>query len=125
MLDTASSKTSRDYGRVRQYPRYPFTVPVRLRRLLQRGFETNLATTLDLGRGGFGAILGNALRVGEAVEIDLTLPSGPVRVLGIVRYSFDQQCGFEFLGLTAEEKQLIAETTQDLSLLSSRHVPSA
>jgi hypothetical protein len=124
-LETGFTKTkmSRDNSCVRRYPRYPFTVPVTLRRLLGRGFETNRATMLDLGRGGIGAVLPHALRVGEAVELDFVLPSGPIHVLGIVRYSLDQQCGFEFLGLTAEEKERIAAATHVLSLLPRQVSP--
>jgi hypothetical protein len=46
--------------------------------------------------------------VGEAVEIDLQLPQCALCTVAIVRHTARARSGFEFLGLTPEERRQIA-----------------
>lgn len=92
----------------RHYPRYPFSVPVTLRHLLPGGLETTRGMSLDISEGGISAIVQAHLSVGETVEINLPLPVGPLHTIAIVRHVTDSRSGFEFLGLTIEEREQIA-----------------
>jgi c-di-GMP-binding flagellar brake protein YcgR len=63
--------------------------------------------TLDISEGGMAAIVPDTLSVGEIVEIDLTLPVGLINTLATVRYNSANRSGFEFVGLSSQERQQI------------------
>jgi hypothetical protein len=107
-LDSQPQPTRPTKSRVaRQYPRYLFSIPVMLRRLRPGGFQTTRGMSLDISEGGISAIVQGSLRVGETVEINLRLSAGPLHTVAIVRHVTEIRSGFEFLGLTAEERHQI------------------
>jgi len=84
-LDLHPARTAvSEHGPVRRYPRTLFSVPVTLRHLMTGGIRSLRGISLDISEGGFGAI---------------------------VRHTSSVRSGFEFLGLTAEERQQIANAT--------------
>ncbi|HEX8815893.1 MAG TPA: PilZ domain-containing protein [Terriglobales bacterium] len=93
----------------RRSPRTLYSVPMRLRMLMPGGIRTTRGVSLDVGEGGLGALVENSLKVGDVVEMELSLPKQELNAVGIVRYSNSSRCGFEFLGLTADEHQQLAE----------------
>lgn len=92
---------------VRRHPRYMFSIPLTLRHWPPDGFKTSHGMTLDISAGGLAAIVPDTLRVGETVEIELPLPVGLLNTLAKVRYNSENRCGFEFVGLSAQEQQQI------------------
>jgi hypothetical protein len=60
--------------------------------------------SLDLGEGGLGALVEGDVRVGETVAIDLRLSEQPLTTVAIVRHTSSVRSGFEFVGLTPEER---------------------
>lgn len=92
----------------RQHPRYLFSVPVTLRRLVSGGFQTTRGMSLDISEGGVSAVVQANLSVGETVEINLPLSACPLHTVAIVRHVTDSRSGFEFLGLTPEERHQIS-----------------
>jgi len=58
------------------------------------------------------AIMPDSLRVGEIVEIDLPLPVGLFNTLATVKYNAANRSGFEFAGLSAQERQQITLAAQ-------------
>jgi len=95
---------------VRRYPRVLFSVPLRLRHLMAGGISTTRGITLDISEGGMGALVQGDLRLGETVEIDLQLPEHSLSTIAIVRHTSNVRSGFEFLGMTPEERLQIAKT---------------
>lgn len=93
---------------VRRHPRALCSVPVTLRHLATGGIRTTRGVSLDISEGGLGALVQGNLKVGETVEIDLRLHGHPLCTVGIVRHSCSVRSGFEFLGLTANERLQIA-----------------
>lgn len=91
-----------------RHPRRLFSVPVMLHHLVPGGVRFTHGITLDISEGGLGAVVQNGLRVGETVSLDLELASYDLRAVAIVRYSSSSRSGFEFLGLTPEERERIA-----------------
>jgi c-di-GMP-binding flagellar brake protein YcgR len=89
---------------VRRYARALFSVPITLHHLSGGGIRTTRGISLDISEGGLGAIVQGGLHVGETVAIDLRLNECPLTTVGIVRHTSEVRCGFEFLGLTAEER---------------------
>jgi c-di-GMP-binding flagellar brake protein YcgR len=102
-----------DGGATRQYPRYVFTVPVTIRHWPPQGFKTARGMTVDISEGGMAAIMPDSLRVGEIVEIDLPLPVGLLNTLATVKYNAENRSGFEFVGLSAQERQQITLAAQE------------
>ena len=88
----------------RRYPRAVFSVPLTLQRLSVDRMKKTHGISLDLAEGGLGALLDERLAVGEMVAIDLPLAGRVLNPIAIVRYASGMSAGFEFLGLTADER---------------------
>jgi hypothetical protein len=94
-----------------RYPRALFSVPMTLRHLGSGGIQSSPGISLDISEGGLGAIVHGGLRVGEMVEIDVRTPGFALSAVAIVRYTSTVRSGFEFVGMTPEEREQIAATT--------------
>ena len=88
----------------RRSPRALFSVPITLLHLMSGGVRKARGITLDLSESGLGALVQGDLRVGETVEIDLPLPERMLNMVAIVRHTSSVRSGFEFVGLTKEER---------------------
>lgn len=111
-VDLHSARTMDSEQRTQQrYPRALFSVPVTLRRLEVGGIRSSGGISLDISEGGLGAIVRGGLRSGELVEIDIRLAGCALTAVAIVRYTTDARSGFEFVGLTSEERLQIANAT--------------
>jgi hypothetical protein len=66
--------------------------------------QTTRGISVDISEGGLGAVVQGHVVVGEICGIDFHLRAHPFNAVGIVRYVSSPQSGFEFLGLTAEER---------------------
>jgi hypothetical protein len=93
-----------------RHPRALFSVPLTLRHLASGGIQSSPGVSLDISQGGLGAIVHEGLRVGEMVEIDVRVPGLTLSAVAIVRYTSSVRSGFEFVGMTAEEREQIANT---------------
>jgi len=110
--DLHSARTANSEHRPQQrYPRALFSVPVTLRHLDTGGIRSSGGISLDISEGGLGAMVRGGLRAGELVEIDVCIAGQDLTAVAIVRYTTDVRSGFEFVGLTPEERQQIANTT--------------
>jgi PilZ domain-containing protein len=92
---------------VRRHPRTMFSVPITLDRVCEGGARSARGISLDISEGGLGALVQTSLRVGETVEIHLPLPKHYLTAIAVVRYCSKQRSGFEFVGLTADERSHI------------------
>ncbi len=98
------------YEFFRQHPRILFTIPITVCHLRRGGVCTTRGISLDLGQGGMGAIVEGDVEVGETVEIEFRLQGQPMTTVAIVRHTSASRSGFEFVGLTPEERLQIATT---------------
>lgn len=96
---------------LQRFPRVLFSVPLTLRHLADGGIRASLGVSLDISEGGLGAIVRDGLRVGEMVEIDVQIPNHALSAVAIVRYATSVRSGFEFVGLSTEERHQIAKAT--------------
>jgi len=94
----------------RRYPRALLSVLFGLRHLIGGGIHTTRGITLDISEGGVGALVKGELRLGETVELDLYLPERTMNTVAIVRHTSSVRSGFEFLGLTPEERSQISSS---------------
>ncbi len=93
----------------RVFPRHPINVPLDLI-VLRFGVPENLpGRCTDLSEAGVGAVVAGELAAGQQVAVELRLPnvSVPFRARALVRYQSRLRCGLEFLGLSAEQREMI------------------
>ena len=106
LLGKHDVKAAYDSG-ARRHPRALFSVPMEIHHLGSGGIRKSRALSLDLGEGGIGALVQEHLQVGETVAIDFPLLDRLLTAVAIVRYSSSCRSGFEFVGLTLEERSQI------------------
>lgn len=89
--------------------RKPVNVPLDLI-ALRSGVPENLpGRCTDLSETGVGAVVAGELCAGQQVAVELRLPNVavPVRARALVRYQSRLRCGLEFVGLSAEQREMI------------------
>ena len=95
--------------RERVFPRHPINFTLDLI-ALRSGVPENLpGRCTDISEAGVGAVVPGELSVGQQVAVELRLPNVgvPVRARALVRYQSRLRCGFEFVGLPAEQREMI------------------
>ena len=92
----------------RAFPRFPVKVPLDVI-ALRSGFPQNLpGRCTDVSEGGVGAMVAGELAAGQQIAVEFRLPNvGPLRARALVRYQDKVRCGFEFVGLAAEHREMI------------------
>ena len=75
--------------------------------------------SLNISEGGISGIFVKAWDVGTPVDIEFSVPttSSPVRVGGVVRSHSGHCCGFEFVDLSPDQREVISKTCRTLALL--------
>lgn len=91
-----------------RHARMLLSVPIMLHHLVPGGVRFTHGISLDISESGLGALLKRGLRVGDTVSVELELPDYELKAVAIVRHSSSARSGFEFLGLTHEERQRIS-----------------
>jgi TonB family protein len=95
--------------RERGFDRHPINVPLDLI-ALRSGVPDNLpGRCTDISEAGVGAVVAGELAAGQQVAVELRLPNVgvPVRARALVRYQSRLRCGFEFVGLSVEQREMI------------------
>src|SRR5258708_17209962 len=117
----------------RVFPRHPISVPMDLI-ALRSGVPENLpGRCTDLSEAGVGAVVAGELAAGQPVAVELRLPNigVPVRARALVRYQSQLHYGLEFMGLEAEQREMIRysfyRSTAPAAAFTKKaqHVPSA
>lgn len=99
----------RNYAKgTQRHARMLLSVPIMLNHLVPGGVRFTHGISLDISESGLGALVQSALQVGETVTLEIELPEDGLKAVGIVRHSSSVRSGFEFLGLTSEERQRLA-----------------
>jgi hypothetical protein len=73
--------------------------------------------TVDIGESGISAQLKLEVSVGEVVELEFELPSGPVAIRAVVRYKTAFRYGFQFV--EPDPQGVIMATCSRLAALQS------
>jgi TonB family protein len=95
--------------RERGFNRHPINVPLDMI-ALRSGVPENLpGRCTDISEAGVGAVVAGELAAGLQVAVELRLPNVgvPVRARALVRYQSRLRCGFEFVGLSVEQREMI------------------
>ena len=78
--------------------------------------------TVDISESGIAAMLTIEASVGEVVDLNFTLPLGPVTIQAIVRQRNAFRYGFEFIA-TNPASELVRRTCRDLAVNQSLILP--
>jgi protein TonB len=106
---SAAASPALEKAQRRNSPRHPINVPLDVI-LLRSGVPENLpGRCTDLSEGGVGGMIAGELSVGQPVAVELRIPKVgvPVRARAQVRYQGELRCGFEFVGLPVEQREMI------------------
>jgi TonB family protein len=93
----------------RRIPRYSVAIPVDIT-VLRSGASASIpGRSLDLGEGGVAAVLAAELQLGEWVGVQFQLPNAAqaLQTKAVVRHHNQLRCGFEFLGLSLDQRSMI------------------
>ncbi len=103
---TAKKTVGRDWKR--RFARYRIDLPIKVTLLRESGYEEIHGRCGDIGEGGMGAVLSAEVPKGEVVAFEVQGPTGEL-LAGrcVTRFRKGLLHGFEFFGLTAEEKSLV------------------
>ena len=98
----------------RLYPRFQFDAPVRAQGNAIGKKPAN-GRIIEISACGLSAVIARNIEVGEAVELQFVLNGLEIRVRAAVRNRKDARYGFEFLALSAEQRQQIERATRTLA----------
>jgi hypothetical protein len=111
----AQNQRAGEYARgmvdARRQPRFKIEVEIRIN---SRTCGLLTGYTVDISESGIAAMLRIEVPVGEVVELNFTLPFGPVTIYAIVRQQSAFRYGFQFFESNAGHK-IIRETCGFLS----------
>jgi TonB family protein len=108
-MSASGHPTSGFSGVRRRIPRYSVAIPVDIT-VLRSGAPASIpGRSLDLGEGGVAAVLAAELQLGEWVAVEFQLPnaSQSFQTKAVVRHHNQLRCGFEFLGLSGDQRSMI------------------
>ncbi len=106
--DTASTEASLSVPDRRRHVRYRFSAPINVH---LGGGSAIRGICLEISESGLSALTGDVLVVGDTVGLEPVVGS---RVSTLVRRQSGKIYGFEFLNLTPEQIQRIAEVCKSL-----------
>jgi hypothetical protein len=81
-----------------------------------RGDDEYEAMSFEISEGGLSAATANILKIGELVELNAVLGE---QLRAVVRRKHGAMYGFEFLGLTEEQRERIRTKCESLPLFQS------
>jgi TonB family protein len=97
---------SQDPSSQRRGLRYSLEAPLDVTVLRWGIPDTVPGRSLNLGAGGFAAVLASELSPGDKVGVEIRLPEleKPLRARALVRHHDKLRCGMEFIGLSPEQQ---------------------
>ncbi|HUM04521.1 MAG TPA: PilZ domain-containing protein [Terriglobales bacterium] len=78
----------------RRHPRFSFQIDIGV---YSRKTGLLKGHTVDISESGISAILTLEVSIGDLVQLEFTLPSGPVAIRALVRYKTAFRYGFQFV----------------------------
>lgn len=110
-----AARPAQDRPDARRQPRFKLDVDIRIN---TKTCGLLVGRTVDISESGISALLKLEVPVGEFVELQFTLPFGPVTVYAIVRQRNAFRYGFQFVESNAVH-EIIQATCRSLELEQS------
>lgn len=97
--------------RQRRFPRFRSEFPVTVSLFSGKEHENLSAHCRDLSQGGIGMLIAADLNVGEVASLVFSLPTAPQpwNLRAVLRCRRGYQYGFEFLALSPQQSQALAD----------------
>jgi hypothetical protein len=113
--------TSAPERRHRRYPRFRAEFPVAITLFAGDEYHRLDAHCKDLSQAGIGVLLAAELAQGEVAALNFTLPGlpEPWQVRAVLRHRRGYHYGFEFLSLSAPQKDLLRNYLKSLKRADS------
>ncbi len=111
----SNSKPARESAR--RFPRYAVDMRIAVQ-IFRSGETTSLwGRSNELGEDGVGGTLTGELEAGEVVSMELSLPLAayPLKLRALVRYRIGLRHGFEFLAISAEQRDVLRRVCEMLA----------
>jgi hypothetical protein len=106
-----------DNRTLRRFPRHPLDIHLSIH-VFRSGENVSFwGRSSELGEDGIGATLTGELEPGEVVSMELSLPMAPfpIKFRALVRYRDGLRHGFEFLALSAMQRDEIRRVCETLA----------
>ncbi|HEX3354699.1 MAG: PilZ domain-containing protein [Terriglobales bacterium] len=103
----------------RRFARYPLNINISVH-VFRGGESISLwGRSNELGEDGIGATMTGALESGEVVSMEMSLPmaASPIKFRALVRYRDGLRHGFEFLALSAAQRDEIRRACEVLAAM--------
>ena len=97
----------------RLYPRFHFDAPIRVWSETKK--KPAIGRICEISACGLSAVLARNLECGESVDLQFVLNGQEIQVGAAVRNRNDNRYGFEFLTLSAKQRQHIQAATRILA----------
>lgn len=96
----------------RRFPRFPLDARIQLSLFRDGNTKSVWGRTNEIGQDGIGATLTEELQVGEVVSMEFPIPIAPyqMKVRAVVRYARGLRCGFEFLVVSSDLREILQRT---------------
>jgi PilZ domain len=99
---------------LRRHPRFKLQTDIRV---YPRGAGVLKGYTVDISESGVSAMLKLEVSIGEVVQLEFALPSGPVAIRAVVQYKTAFRYGFQFV--EPDPQGVIKATCSRLAALQS------
>ena len=102
----------------RRFQRYELEAELRVTIGVEQQ-RTMQGRALNISKVGIAGVFVTGWDVGTPVHLEFSVPvsSSPVRVGAVVRNQTDHRYGFEFVDLSANQREVISKTCRTLALL--------
>jgi hypothetical protein len=116
-MSTPFTDPKPDFRTSRRYPRHVLDVRISVHTFRSGQNISYWGRSSELGEDGIGATLTGELEPGEVVSMELSLPMSPfpIKFRALVRYRDGLRHGFEFLALSANQRDQIRRVCETLS----------
>ena len=111
-----STTIPKTYEKMRRFKRYHYDVRMQVS-VFREGANIRLwGRTSEVGLDGIGATLTGELMTGEVVSLEFPVSFAPwvMKERAIVRYSDGLRCGFEFLVVTHQQREMMRRLSDGL-----------
>jgi hypothetical protein len=111
------NKAQSDSKTLRRFARHALDVRVSIHAFRAEESVSYWGRSSEIGEDGIGATLTGELEAGEVVSMELSLPMAPfpIKFRALVRYRDGLRHGFEFLALSAAQRDEIRRVCEALS----------
>jgi len=119
-LEQSAKPLKTEHSKTRRFNRYRFDVRMQVS-VFRDGATTQLwGRTNEIAEDGVGATVTGELKSGEVVSLEFPIPIAPLmmKLRAVVRYSEGLRCGFEFLVVTAQQRETMRQLCESLAMAS-------